>query len=487
MNNSHNTAHQFQKILFAIFNKCVLSHLPFYIFLSLLSIPLFALPAILDSTLTLQAVDGGVNGAYHGKTYTVVFDDYAGVSIISPNNNGELINGDLGIDVSGEINYNVVIEMDLPDTLVGSDGNKMHITFPSSGPGSGVRLETGGFFNPNVTNTFYLGGGGTCGLRLGYVFTVPENVKIEGDSFVGQIHVNAYYTGLNSKKILQESSIVTLTVKVPSSQLILVPINGGVSGTRPDTTYAVKYNPYTSISEITPHNNGETTNSNVGINISGSNSAYVVVEMVLPNNIIGSHGSLLHVTFPSSGTGGGVRAETGGFYNPNVANTFNLGGGGTCNLRMGYVFTLPLHADPNEVFQTTILVRAMYTPLLNSKAALVDTAYYDSTYVTLTINMQPNGVNDGKIDVPLVTTLIQNYPNPFNPTTNIEFQIKDYEWVTLKIYDPLGKEVTSIVNEKLTPGAYTRSWDASGFPSGLYYYRLQTGDFSETKKLLLVR
>ncbi len=83
--------------------------------------------------------------------------------------------------------------------------------------------------------------------------------------------------------------------------------------------------------------------------------------------------------------------------------------------------------------------------------------------------------------------LSQNYPNPFNPTTTIAFQIKNNEWVTLKIYDILGKEIAIIVDEKLSPGSYSKAWNASVFPSGVYYYRLQTGNFSEVKKLLLVQ
>jgi photosystem II stability/assembly factor-like uncharacterized protein len=97
-------------------------------------------------------------------------------------------------------------------------------------------------------------------------------------------------------------------------------------------------------------------------------------------------------------------------------------------------------------------------------------------------------------EVPSGYTLKQNYPNPFNPTTNIKFDIPENgKWkmenniVSLKIYDILGKEMETLVNEKLKPGTYDVIWDASQYPSGVYFYRLITDGFSETKKMILVK
>ena len=83
--------------------------------------------------------------------------------------------------------------------------------------------------------------------------------------------------------------------------------------------------------------------------------------------------------------------------------------------------------------------------------------------------------------------LEQNYPNPFNPTTNFRFTIAHSEFVSLKVFDLLGREVTTIVNEPLSPGVYLRQWNASNLSSGIYFYRLQAGSFTETKKLVLLR
>lgn len=89
--------------------------------------------------------------------------------------------------------------------------------------------------------------------------------------------------------------------------------------------------------------------------------------------------------------------------------------------------------------------------------------------------------------IPNQFVLYQNYPNPFNPRTNIQFSIPKTEIVTLKIYNLLGQEVATLVSNKLNPGNYTYTWDASGFASGVYLYKIEAGSFVESKKLLLLK
>lgn len=84
-------------------------------------------------------------------------------------------------------------------------------------------------------------------------------------------------------------------------------------------------------------------------------------------------------------------------------------------------------------------------------------------------------------------SLSQNYPNPFNPSTAIEFSVKETAAVSIAVYDVLGREIERIVNENLSPGKYKIQWDASAYPSGIYYYMLKTNVFSETKKMILLK
>jgi ligand-binding sensor domain-containing protein len=84
-------------------------------------------------------------------------------------------------------------------------------------------------------------------------------------------------------------------------------------------------------------------------------------------------------------------------------------------------------------------------------------------------------------------SLQQNYPNPFNPTTTIEFSIPHAGVVSIEVINTLGQVVGNLVNEELRPGHYRTTWDGSGFSSGIYFYRLRAGSFSETRKFMLLR
>ena len=97
------------------------------------------------------------------------------------------------------------------------------------------------------------------------------------------------------------------------------------------------------------------------------------------------------------------------------------------------------------------------------------------------------GVGQQRELLPAKYQLYQNYPNPFNPTTNIQFSIPNSQLTILKVYDVLGREVATLVNELKQAGEYRVTWDASKMPSGVYFYRLTAGSFSQTRKLVLLR
>ena len=84
-------------------------------------------------------------------------------------------------------------------------------------------------------------------------------------------------------------------------------------------------------------------------------------------------------------------------------------------------------------------------------------------------------------------SLSQNYPNPFNPTTSFGFRIAEFGFVSLEIFDILGRNVETLVGGELNPGTYKADWDASDHPAGVYFYRLSTAGFTETKKMMLVK
>src|SRR5690606_5372194 len=89
--------------------------------------------------------------------------------------------------------------------------------------------------------------------------------------------------------------------------------------------------------------------------------------------------------------------------------------------------------------------------------------------------------------LPVQYSLEQNYPNPFNPVTSIKYAISDKQFVQLKIFDVIGNEVATLVDREQPAGNYEIVFDASGFSSGVYFYKITAGNFIETKKMVLLK
>jgi Arylsulfotransferase (ASST)/Secretion system C-terminal sorting domain len=104
------------------------------------------------------------------------------------------------------------------------------------------------------------------------------------------------------------------------------------------------------------------------------------------------------------------------------------------------------------------------------------------------IELYQSGVRElGGSEIPGKFDLFQNYPNPFNPETNIKFDIPKSSLVKISVYDMLGREVESLVNEKLSAGSYKSNWNAMNYPSGVYFCRIQAGDYVKNIKMILLK
>ena len=89
--------------------------------------------------------------------------------------------------------------------------------------------------------------------------------------------------------------------------------------------------------------------------------------------------------------------------------------------------------------------------------------------------------------IPTEFELAQNYPNPFNPTTKIRYSVPQASNVMVKVFDVLGNEIETLLNEEKQTGTYEITWYTEGLPSGVYFYRLQAGNFIQTKKMVLLK
>ncbi len=142
-------------------------------------------------------------------------------------------------------------------------------------------------------------------------------------------------------------------------------------------------------------------------------------------------------------------------------------------------------ANETTFADTGLIPSATYTyrvRAINSNDSLCTYSDYSNESNPITTS-----VNESADEVPLTFELGQNYPNPFNPTTNIEYSLPRPSQVTLKVFNLLGEEVATLVDQKLAAGRYKAHWDVSGLESGVYFYQLQAGTFVQTKKLLLLK
>jgi len=143
-----------------------------------------------------------------------------------------------------------------------------------------------------------------------------------------------------------------------------------------------------------------------------------------------------------------------------------------------YIFTMYEWYVPNKKF---FVFAIMYISLnvLDNEISFKRVAYNP--------NSTPFGIQQISSEIPGGFRLHQNYPNPFNPSTKIRFEVPKSTFTKLIIYDALGRELETLVNEHLSAGVYETDWNAENYPSGIYFYRLINSNNTETKKMILVK
>lgn len=170
-------------------------------------------------------------------------------------------------------------------------------------------------------------------------------------------------------------------------------------------------------------------------------------------------------SFPNENTG---YAITSGMLGYEIAKTTNTG--------VNWV----IHSFNTNV---NVYMRSIYFPSVNTGWAVGSFGVIlKTTSGGVTIGIDPIST-----EIPNDYSLSQNYPNPFNPQTNIRFEIPRAALVILKVYNSLGEEITTLTNEELRAGVYEVQFDATNLPSGMYYYRIAAGNYTQTKKMVLVK
>jgi hypothetical protein len=217
-----------------------------------------------------------------------------------------------------------------------------------------------------------------------------------------------------------------------------------------------------------------------GIRVDGVQVKVNVINSILwgnsPNQIATTGGGSIEVRY--SNIQGSWSGEGNMDVNPFFANTidYQLSDSSLCigagidsiNIGGSWYYAPPFDSDGD--------------PRPNPVDMYVDIGAQESPY-----ERPPTGIAADELSNPMNFALHQNYPNPFNPTTNIEFLLPHTEFVTLKIYTILGEEVATLLSERLNAGGYQYEWDAGDHASGVYYYRLESGNFIATRKMILLK
>jgi hypothetical protein len=167
--------------------------------------------------------------------------------------------------------------------------------------------------------------------------------------------------------------------------------------------------------------------------------------------------------------------------NVGQSNTVGAGGGILTAASSWTEFNLPIYYTPGSPDPDNVLVYFSIADTSGGTATVGSEAYID--FLDLTA---PSGVEQLS-GLPSDFSLSQNYPNPFNPTTKIEYSLSEQSLVQLKVYDILGNEVATLVNEEQSVGTYRVDFNAKGLTSGLYIARLKTGNLSKIIKMSLVK
>jgi hypothetical protein len=136
---------------------------------------------------------------------------------------------------------------------------------------------------------------------------------------------------------------------------------------------------------------------------------------------------------------------------------------------------------------------SLVTLTINTNSVLQDSITQLTNPTGWTLTNPPGGIpiitSAGSLaqEIPTEFNIYQNYPNPFNPSTKIKFDIPRLSKVRLTVYDALGKEMAVLVNDELAPGVYETDWNASMLSSGVYFYKIEAGEFSKVQRMMLVK
>jgi len=239
------------------------------------------------------------------------------------------------------------------------------------------------------------------------------------------------------------------------------------------------------------------------VNVTQSNDSHTgnwavrgeVIDLIFPIPPLLNTGSLTSPGFPISdkitGISGFYKFSPVGGDNFFVAAEVGIATASDTTIIGSGAFSIGDAVSQYDFFSFDIIYFQQDDPnWANIAISIIDTSGTTSGHVGSTMLVDDFdiivGVDDYTSDNPIEYELYQNYPNPFNPSTIIKFQVPELSFVTLRIYDVLGNEIETLVNQEKQMGSYSVEFNATSLASGVYFYQLQAGSYVETRKMLLL-
>jgi hypothetical protein len=232
-------------------------------------------------------------------------------------------------------------------------------------------------------------------------------------------------------------------------------------------------------------NRGQTWDS-TGINGPNENTLWEMSFLNVNTGYLGSTNGCIYKT-SNGGTNWTLQSDTTGLFGVDVIDIDVVSEvRGLAAGEQGKLFKIQ-NANQWVVDKTILTNWGLADNLWNVKFVNTNTAFvsgYNGTVYKLNV-LSGTGI-DNEISLSEYS-LSQNYPNPFNPVTTIEFSIPKQEFVSLKVYNILGEEISTLVNSSMQTGKYSVYFDGSKLPSGMYFYKLTAGNYSSVKKMMLIK
>jgi uncharacterized delta-60 repeat protein len=397
-------------------------------------------------------------GNFEDRAYSLVLDDSGNVYVTGGSDGSQT-----GIDYA-TIKYNSagVVQWvtrytryytyaDWPYSIAVDDYGNVYVTGSSDGSGTSYDYATIKYNSAGVQQWAEGYGYVQYQLDVAYSITVDGIGNVYVTGFSSGSYATIKYNSVGTQQWVQRYSLVGTDIasSVALDNLGNVYVTGASEGSGTAFDYAtIKYNP-SGVQQWVQRYNGPGNNRDDAYSmlVDGSGNVYVT----------------------GRSTGSGTSYE----YATIKYNTFGIeqwvqrynGPGNTDD----YALSLALDGSGNVY--------------ITGESTGSGTAF---DYATIKYS-QPVGITPISSEIPNQFSLSQNYPNPFNPTTKIQFALPKSSFAKLVVYDALGREVEILVNEQLNAGTYEADWNADKFSSGVYYYKLLAGDFTETRKMVLMK